>query len=231
MKYIFKVVISIFLLFWGTTVLATNKPPYDRNGYRYIISYVTNNGVTREQRAVKISRLHSNRTSKYWYCTTTWWSDNGLLTSVVGLDVKGDYNDNKYDYCEELDATAPNLEYISCFEVSGLQRATLGSTAYNPQKCSIGSNAFYMASKSLKHLTLTKAIESIGNSAFYQMTSGKIVCEGTPPKLEESAFCQDGYDNIIVIVPDNYYSQYANSTWKNFKHLFAERDINNVSSI
>lgn len=184
-----------------------------RNGYEYIITQTP--GVMVEYRARMIGRERS-RYGEPWYVSTSMWYEKGLPCCVNELDV----DRGAGDYCYALYATGKSLNNIIKFNVPGLEVVELGSEDSNPEKCYIESGAFKNSSSSIKSLTLTSAIVSIGSAAFEGMTEGEIICERkSPPSLSSSAFCQKAYDNVILYVPDGCVDKYKQSTWKNFKKI------------
>lgn len=211
-----------------------------RNGYEYRIEYDKRGGVVMSQTAIQIGRASKSWTGKVWYCSDDIWYDNGLQTVLRGLDVTYSHYNGE---CTTLYATGDLLEYIKKFDVPGLKTATLGSKRDRPILCTIKDRAFENSSKTLTTLFLTEAICSIGDYAFCNMTQGYIFADtysssdpyGKPldkaPTLQETAFNDIAYENVVVVVPDNEaLREFRNTNWKRFKHLITSEDLDVVFS-
>lgn len=188
----------------------------ERNGYIYTITKDPG-AVVMNQTAVMTGRTAERYNESVWYCSTSSWVDNGLLTNLKGLSVNGNYG-----RCDYLYATGVNLTDIYQFEVSGITNVYLGSEDDRPVSCRISENAFKNSSKSITHLQLNKGIISIGNNAFASMKAGKIICKGTPPLLYGEPFNDTAYENVFVIVENNQLSNYKSSSWNKFKRLMSD---------
>ena len=104
-------------------------------------------------------------------------------------------------------------------EVNIPETVTYGSTTYNVT--AIDQVAFYKCSN-LKHVSLPKTIQQIGDLAFRNCPSlESVYCHAmTPPTLSESAFDASAYDEVTVRVPLSVYYTYAEAAvWQNLSSL------------
>ncbi len=104
-------------------------------------------------------------------------------------------------------------------EVNIPETVTYGSTTYNVT--AIDQVAFYKCSN-LKHVSLPKTIQQIGDLAFRNCPSlESVYCHAmTVPTLSESAFDASAYDEVTVRVPLSVYYTYAEAAvWQNLRSL------------
>lgn len=215
---------------------------YERNGYTYVITKNTSGGVTMTQSAIQTGRTSSRYNHPTWYCNGDSWSDNGLWTYEVGLDVSKGY----YGNCTELSATGASVETITKFDVAGIERVYLGYEEANTKGLTIEPRAFERASKTITYIRLNKGVSSIEDYAFCNMTSGIIygdmiayekysydeyhhqifTRDYRPPYLSNTAFNEIAYENVLVIVPDEAIAKYRNSNWNAFKRLMSWSEYN-----
>ena len=196
-----------------------------RNGYLYSISQPSAT-VVMDLYAIMYGRAMSKNTDPVWYCNDNYWMDNGLRVLLKDLDVSYDLS---YGGAEILYATGQSLSTISKFQVPGLQKVVLGTdgTGVNGGiDCRVSANAFAGYSSNLETIILNKPIVSIGDKAFDGLKSGVIICHReTPPELSQNAFSEIAYENVNLVVPDNSFTEYRNSTWGHFKNIIAENEV------
>jgi surface protein len=99
------------------------------------------------------------------------------------------------------------------------ETVTYGGTTYNVT--AIDQVAFYKCSN-LKHVSLPKTIQEIGELAFRNCPSlESVYCHAmTVPTLSESAFDASAYDDVTVMVPLSVYYTYTEAAiWQNLSCL------------
>ncbi len=191
---------------------------FTRNGYEY--STINENGGSGGVTIVsyyKVSQIGRDASSGVWYCNSGGWIENGIPVSVIDLNVNGrrSYSANT------LYVTGIELKTVTCFNVSGLKTAILGhdDDRYG-NSCTIKQGAFASSSKTLTCIKIRKGIEAIESKAFYGMTEGEIIFKDMKlPTLADDAFCEEAYNNVMVVVPDVKFALFQDSNWRKFKKL------------
>ena len=182
-----------------------------RDGYYY--SAEDNSSVVMGYHVSQVSREESEK-NKNWYCVEGIWYEDGLRIVVKDLDV---YQPS--DYAKVLVATGEQLTSITSYYVPGLKSARLGHDNENYSKCTIKSNAFKDCS-SLNSISIDKSIGTIESQAFYGVTEGTIVFnEMKPPTLKPDAFCEEAYNNVLLVIPDTKIPLFKDSNWNSFKNI------------
>ena len=219
-RCLFSVLIAI--------IAAISAKAYIRNGYEYWIQQGSGSGsdvsVIMDQTAIMTGRTSERFNETIWYCSSTFWIDNGLMTYVKRLSVSNGY----WGKVERLYATGVDLEHIDEFEVAGISYVSLGSDERTSINCAIENDAFKNSSSSIKYIELNKNISAVKSKSFANMTKGCIRCKGTPPSLSLDAFSDVAYENVALVVDDDQLSAYKKSSWQKFQHIMSESQYNTI---